>query len=1028
MSNVWDFFNLTENALSSGGLFSGFSTDYVVITLLLQMTLLTGIAVLIANRLKHNAAARYGVLYPALISVFFLTVVSMGLQLANKPVFYFPIESDLASLEQAKEQATATDEFIFETAIAPEIELVTLEQISAYSDQQTTSSQSLLATKSPWEVILSLPPYLLAFAIWVVGFLFLTIGLLRSFHHLEILSRNSHSLPKSDQQVIREVMRQLNKQTVQIRYRQSAKVDSPMLVGLLNPLLLVPPKFVSKISRNELKGVLLHEIAHYERKDSLANFIQKVVLAVFWFHPLVHLLDKMISRAREEICDNYVLGQEKPVDYGETLLRVSMLNGANDSSFNKSALAVGMFGSEWFGGEWKLEQRIGELLNDSREVSVNLTQQTRHFVQLSIFAFAFLLAACQVGAAEAQDDVLQDQVSTLDADAVERDARERELIERAAVEEIRIETEQLEAELRDTEIVLREIQVELELETEAIRVQAEELFKEGGALAEQTEALERVVREIQLNGESLQVETSEEIIESIEQLELEGIAALAQLDAIESLGAIDSVERVQKVEKIRVLESKLRDQEMRLKDRVEQIDGIQQLDQVARDERIQELENIVRDHQQQIQQVDRDARVIEQQLREKTQQLRQRSEEMQLRLKADQISADASLTIADDQEQMVNQQSDQSTNQARYIQTQTPAEPQPSVQTRQPPQARTASTLSDSVMEAIAQIQQYLTPDDANVAADPDAAKQALDALYEEYFDSMNAFEKQTTLNFYTNYYISVEDYQEAIRTFESILTIEELRADTRLRTLKSLGQLHMTEERWVDSLAYYNEWRRIAYEEDGIVYRGLSYAYYQLEDFQSALPMWLSYMEYQTEDGVELGRSDYAYLNGLYFILEDYQNALDNTQQMIRLFDDQRDWQNLRAIYASLDTIEDVARVEQELLDAFSEEGVDPQISQARIVPADGDYLPLVAIAPQYPTRAAQRGVTGWTLVSFTVDPIGDVIPDSISVVDAEPAVIFDRASIRAAAQFKFLPRMEAGEGVAVSGVQYVFRYQLEI
>lgn len=101
--------------------------------------------------------------------------------------------------------------------------------------------------------------------------------------------------------------------------------------------------------------------------------------------------------------------------------------------------------------------------------------------------------------------------------------------------------------------------------------------------------------------------------------------------------------------------------------------------------------------------------------------------------------------------------------------------------------------------------------------------------------------------------------------------------------------------------------------------------------------------------------------------------------------------------------------------------------LDNASISATDGDYLPLVAIAPQYPTRAAQRGIQGWCLVSFTVDGQGNVVEDTIQVVDAEPPNIFDRSSIRAAARFKFQPRVQDGQGVPVPGVQYLFRYQLE-
>ena len=102
-------------------------------------------------------------------------------------------------------------------------------------------------------------------------------------------------------------------------------------------------------------------------------------------------------------------------------------------------------------------------------------------------------------------------------------------------------------------------------------------------------------------------------------------------------------------------------------------------------------------------------------------------------------------------------------------------------------------------------------------------------------------------------------------------------------------------------------------------------------------------------------------------------------------------------------------------------------QLSNASISATDGDYLPLVAIAPQYPTRAAQRGIQGWCLVSFSVNGQGSVVEYSIVVTDAEPPNIFDRSSLRAAARFKFQPRVVDGQGVRVDDVQYLFRYQLE-
>lgn len=102
-----------------------------------------------------------------------------------------------------------------------------------------------------------------------------------------------------------------------------------------------------------------------------------------------------------------------------------------------------------------------------------------------------------------------------------------------------------------------------------------------------------------------------------------------------------------------------------------------------------------------------------------------------------------------------------------------------------------------------------------------------------------------------------------------------------------------------------------------------------------------------------------------------------------------------------------------------------DMSIGGASISITDGEMLPLVNVTPNYPTRAASRGIEGWCQVSFTVTGNGDV--RDVIVVDAEPQGIFDSSSIRAAERFKFQPKVVDGVGVEVPNVQYVFRYQLE-
>ncbi len=221
---------------------------------------------------------------------------------------------------------------------------------------------------------------------------------------------------------------------------------------------------------------------------------------------------------------------------------------------------------------------------------------------------------------------------------------------------------------------------------------------------------------------------------------------------------------------------------------------------------------------------------------------------------------------------------------------------------RAPPTARTSGTLGPAVMRAISEIQEMMQPEDEEEEPDLAAAKIALDELRERRFERMNDFEKSTLLNFYTNYYLNTEDYPGAIGIFQEMLLIETLRADIRLRTHRSLGQLYASEENWQGSIDNYEEWRRLSETEDEIVYRGLSYAHYQLENFEAAKPYWIDRMELLLADGETLERDDYSYLNGLYFTLEDFESALDLTKTMIVLFDNKTDWQNLSAIYSGLE------------------------------------------------------------------------------------------------------------------------------
>jgi protein TonB len=90
-----------------------------------------------------------------------------------------------------------------------------------------------------------------------------------------------------------------------------------------------------------------------------------------------------------------------------------------------------------------------------------------------------------------------------------------------------------------------------------------------------------------------------------------------------------------------------------------------------------------------------------------------------------------------------------------------------------------------------------------------------------------------------------------------------------------------------------------------------------------------------------------------------------------------------------------------------------------------DGEYLPIVKVAPIYPRRAQTRGVTGYCIVEYTVTTTGAIRDPQ--AVDCQPSGMFDSASVKAAAKFKYKPRVVDGVPIEVAGVQNKFTYELE-
>lgn len=730
------------------------TTGGALINAALQITLLAGLLLIPIKLLRGRAVWRYQLAYSGLVAILALAIVSPWLQTSQFSLL--SMQSTLASpvvtadsqgaMQASSGQPNSTP---FEEGPVPQ----------AGIEKMLAELMTFMTVGNPQTKGLSAVSLLLMAVsiIWILGVLFALSRLLAGIVALRrLIAQTSRPTPAQDRR-LRELTDLVLPSSAEVQFSLSTAVQSPVHVGFFRPLIILPADVVQFCSDEQLQAVIAHEMAHWQRRDNLANLAQGLIVAMFWFHPLVRALDRIASRSREEICDNYVLANLDSISYSETLLWLGARSTPQSAQSKSLPLAVAMFSKAW-----RLEQRIQELIDENRETTMTLSRTSQLALRFCLLTSALLIASLVIVPSM---QVVQAQ-STTDAQDVDREQRS-------------------------------------------------------------------------------------------------------------------------------------------------------------------------------------------------------------------------------------------------------------------PPQARDRESLSTEIFDAVTEIQELMVPRPDEEAPNFEQAKRLLDELYEAEFATANGFEKSTILNFYTNYYLRQQDYPEAARIFRDMLDIDGLREDTELRALRSLGQLYQAMEQWSDSIATFQQWREKSGSEDAVVFRGLSYDHYQLDQFEISRDYWLQYLELREED--EVTRDDLAFLNGLHFKLEDYQSALSLTQEMILRFNSEQDWANLRALYEQIDDQDALAELDPDLGGTLDFNAPEPQIAFASVVPTDGDYLPLLATAPMYPRVAADEGIEGWVLVQFTVNASGAVDEDSITVVDAEPAEVFNATSIRAARNFVFSPRRVAGESVPVPGVQYLFRFRLE-
>ena len=184
-----------------------------------------------------------------------------------------------------------------------------------------------------------------------------------------------------------------------IRVTVTDTLTSPAVVGVLVPTLILPLSLLTTLTHEQLRFVLLHELAHIRRGDYFANLFQLFMEALLFFNPAVWWISHQVRREREACCD--ALATElsgAPVDYARTLVHVA------ESALSPPPAAAAAFGNKQREPS-SLSDRVQRLLVSGYRPALRLTWRA---MLISLVVGGTLLVVSALGTRTTVGAVLAD--------------------------------------------------------------------------------------------------------------------------------------------------------------------------------------------------------------------------------------------------------------------------------------------------------------------------------------------------------------------------------------------------------------------------------------------------------------------------------------------------------------------------------------------------------------------------------------------------------------------------------------------
>ncbi|MDQ4141035.1 MAG: M48 family metalloprotease [Bacteroidota bacterium] len=111
-----------------------------------------------------------------------------------------------------------------------------------------------------------------------------------------------------------------------VRLFESALVKTPLVIGYLKPIILLPFGTLASLSPDQVEAILAHELAHIYRKDYLLNMLQALVEILFFFNPAIWWMSDYVRVERENCCDDQAIAVcGNPLIYARALANLETI-------------------------------------------------------------------------------------------------------------------------------------------------------------------------------------------------------------------------------------------------------------------------------------------------------------------------------------------------------------------------------------------------------------------------------------------------------------------------------------------------------------------------------------------------------------------------------------------------------------------------------------------------------------------------------------------------------------------------------